>query len=364
MRRILRSPERPRTRRRRHLQGRRDDGQANILLLFGMTIALLALTVLFMRVGFANDQRSQAQTAADAAALAAVSALQDSASDQLAGGSYPMPRYDEEIAESRAEDFARENGAVLTDIRASDNVMGRSGNIVRVEVRGALCQRELEPDASRHWNDIVCEGEEDMSETSFGSAAAIAIIELDADCGRDDDGINCDGSPVGDSEQASGLFDVHLVDQEGQYEFDPNSVFGGGAIVDCANLGSLHPQMCAAHQALNDQFPGFYLSAGGYRDEPTSDHGHGQAVDYMMAELGATPTPDMHATAIQVIDWLIQNHQELNVKGIIYDYHIWSPARDAVGPWESVKRSAGYRGSPTQDHVDHIHLSAGPPPFR
>lgn len=350
--------------RRRHLLGRRDDGQANILLLFGMTIALLSLTVLFMRVGFANDQRSQAQTAADAAALAAVSALRDHAADQMAGGAYPMPRYDEEAATARAENFARENGAVLTDIRASDNVMGRSGNIVRVEVRGALCQKELEPDGSRHWNDVVCEGEEDMSATSFGSAAAIAIIDLNADCGRDEVGLNCDGSAIGDSVQASALFDVHLVDQEGQYEFDPNSVFGAGAIVDCAELGSLHPAMCAAHQRLNEQFPGFYLNAGGYRNEPTSDHGYGEAVDYMMADLGGTPTPEMDATAVRVIDFLIQNHQEMQVKGIIYDYHIWNPARDAVEPWESVKRHAGFRGNPTQDHVDHIHLSAGPPPFR
>ncbi|MBR8745140.1 pilus assembly protein TadE [Nocardiopsis sp. MG754419] len=361
---MLSRPDHHRRRYRRHLQGRRDDGQANILLLFGMTIALLSLTVLFVRVGFANDQRSQAQTAADAAALAAVGALRDHAADQLSGGSYPMPRYNEEVATARAEDFARENGAVLTDIRASDNVMGRSGNIVRVEVRGALCQRELTEDASRHWNDIVCEGEEDMSETSFGSASAIAIIQLDAECGRDSGELVCGGSPVEGTDRTTNLFDVHLVDQEGQYEFNANSVFGGGAIVDCADLGSLDPQMCAAHQAVNEQFPGFYLSAGGYRAEMDSDHGHGQAVDYMMAELGGTPTPDMHATAIQVIDWLIDNHQELNVKGIIYDYHIWNPARDPVGPWESVKRSAGYQGNPTQDHVDHIHLSAGPPPFR
>ncbi len=345
-------------------QGRRDDGQANVLLLFGLTLSLLSLTLLFVRVGAANDMRSQAQTAADAAVLAAVSGLRDHAAEQLANGDYPMPRYDEEVAESRAKTYARNNGAVLTDIRASDNSMGRSGNIVRVEIRGAICQKELAEDGSRDWNDLVCDGEEDDASSFEGTAAAIAIIELSAECGRNADGLTCDGRTITDQAQAAGYFDVHLIDQEGQYEFDPDTVFGGGAVVNCSSLGALHPQMCAAHEALNQQFPGFYLSAGGYRPGLQSDHGHNQAVDYMMAELGHVPTPEMHATALEVVDYLIQNHQELNVKGIIYNYRIWNPVRDSVGPWEQVSRTATYYGNLTLDHVDHIHLSAGPPPFR
>ncbi|WP_431868663.1 pilus assembly protein TadG-related protein [Nocardiopsis eucommiae] len=351
--------------RRRRLQGRRDDGQANVLLLFGLTLSLLALTVLFVRVGAANDMRSQAQTAADASVLAAVAGLRDHAARQLSDGVHPMPRYDEEIARSRAETYARNNGGVLTDIRASDNAMGRFGNIVRVEVRGALCQKELTEDGSRAWNDVVCDGEEDASGSFEGTAAAIAIIDLSAECGRESDGLVCGGQDVTDQDQAREFFDVHLIDQEGRFKFDPNSVFGGGAITDCGSLGGLHPQMCAAHEALNQEFPGFYLSAGGYRDEAGSDHGFGQAVDYMMADLGATPTPEMDATAIEVIDFLIANAQDLNVKGIIYNYHIWSPSRDSTGPWMEVRRPANrVYGNPTLDHVDHIHLSAGPPPFR
>ncbi|WP_026119640.1 pilus assembly protein TadG-related protein [Nocardiopsis ganjiahuensis] len=350
--------------RRRQLQGRRDDGQANVLLLFGLTLSLLSLTLLFVRVGAANDMRSQAQTAADAAVLAAVSALRDHAAEQLADGLYPLPRYDEEVAESRAETYAKNNGAVLTDIRASDNSMGRFGNIVRVEIRGAVCQKELAEDGSRDWNDVVCDGEEDDSSSFEGTAAAIAIIELTAGCGRNDDGITCDGRAVTDAEEAADLFDVHLIDQEGQYKFDPDVVFGGGAVVDCSSLGALHPQMCETHKVLNHEFPGFYLSAGGYRPGLESDHGWNQAVDYMMADAGQKPTPEMHATALKVVDYLMENHQELNVKGIIYNYRIWNPLRDSVGSWEQVSRKAKVSGNLTLDHVDHIHLSVGPPPFR
>ncbi|MEV2277962.1 pilus assembly protein TadG-related protein [Nocardiopsis sp. NPDC049922] len=350
----------PPARRPRHLQGRDDRGQANILLIFGLTLALLALTVLFVRVGAANDSRSQTQTAADAAALAAASALQDSAAEDLLAGEYPMPWFDEEIAEARADEYARANGAVLTDIRASDNSMGRSGNIIRVEVRGALCQRELAEDGSRAWNDVVCDGSEEEAETTVGNAAAIAIVEPPYECSRDDGGVSCGGNSPGSIDEARALIDVHLVDQEGQFRFDPTIAYSGGAIVDCPSLGQLHPTMCAVHETLQEEFGGFYLTAGGRRNEPGSDHGQGMAVDYMMSGLGSTPTPEMHATAITVINWVIQNARTLGVKGLIYDHHIWNASRDPVGPWEQVRRFHQDTGNNTQDHVDHIHLAAGP----
>ncbi|MDT0327597.1 pilus assembly protein TadG-related protein [Nocardiopsis lambiniae] len=349
-------PSRPRP---RHLLGHREDGQANILLLFGLTLALLALTLLFVRVGAAGDQRSRAQTAADAAALAAVSAMQEKAAEALVAGDFPMPLFDEDVARERAEEYARANDAVVTDIRASDNVMGRNGNIVRVEVRGAICQKELEADGSRHWGDVVCDGEDD-STGRVGTAAAIAIAEF-PECGRDSVGISCAGIDLTDLDRARRAVDVHLVDKEGRYKFDPAMVaFGGGAVVDCSSLGRLHPVMCQVHETLQVEFPGFYLSAGGYRNEPGSDHGQGMAVDYMMAPLGHVPTPQMHQTALTVVDWIIQNAHRLGVKGLIYDHHIWNAASDPVGPWESVRRFHQNSGNLTQDHVDHIHLAAGP----
>ncbi|RKS10332.1 putative Flp pilus-assembly TadE/G-like protein [Nocardiopsis sp. Huas11] len=343
--------------------GRDDAGQSNVLLLFGLTLALLSLTLLFVRVGAANDQRSQVQTAADAAALAAVSALRDQAAQDLFDGAYPMPWFDEEKAEARAEEYARENGAVLTDIRASDNVQGRNGNIVRVEVRGAICQKELEEDGSLPWNDVNCDGSEEDADTVVGNASAIAIVHPPNECGRAPDGvIECVNGSVDSLDTALSMIRVNLVDQEGTYRFDPSRVFGGGAIVDCASLGQLHPRMCAVHQALQDEFGGFYLTAGGYRAETGSDHSTGEAIDYMMAPIGQQPTDEMDATAVTVIDWLIQNADRLGIKGIIYDRLIWNNTRnppDRVGAWPGVARHYPHYGNITLDHVDHIHLAAG-----
>jgi hypothetical protein len=349
--------------RRPLLSGRDDTGQSNVLLLFGLTLALLSLTLLFVRVGAANDQRSQVQTAADAAALAAVSALRDQAAQDLFDGAYPMPWFDEETAEARAEEYARENGAVLTDIRASDNVQGRNGNIVRVEVRGAICQRELEEDGSRPWNDVTCDGSEDDADTVVGNASAIAIVHPPNECGRASDGlIECVSGPIDSLDTALSMIRVNLVDQEGTYRFDPSRVFGGGAIVDCESLGGLHPRMCGVHQALQSEFGGFYLTAGGYRAEEGSDHNSGEAIDYMMATIGQVPSGDMDATAVTVINWLIQNADRLGVKGIIYNRLIWNRTRttpDPVGQWPGVARHYPHYGNITLDHVDHIHVAAG-----
>ncbi|MEU5858892.1 lytic transglycosylase domain-containing protein [Nocardiopsis dassonvillei] len=133
-----------------------------------------------------------------------------------------------------------------------------------------------------------------------------------------------------------------------------------GHVVPCAALGNLHPYMCSTHEHLSEVFGGFALSAGGQRTEPGSDHHTGEAVDYMMAPITQEPTEQMHRQAIQVINYVIANHEQLNIKGIIYDHHIWHAAKgDPVGQWEDVRRFHQDTGDNTQDHVDHIHLAAG-----
>ncbi|MFD6095141.1 lytic transglycosylase domain-containing protein [Nocardiopsis flavescens] len=142
----------------------------------------------------------------------------------------------------------------------------------------------------------------------------------------------------------------------------PGGPTGGGAMVPCANLGQLHSDMCAVHDDLNDKFGAFYLSAGGYRNEAGSDHGSGMAIDYMVAPLGGYPTPGNHAMALQVIKYVIKNKDRLRIKGMIYEQRIWNAQFDPVGDgdWLQVSRPMGDRGSPTQNHYDHIHLAAGP----
>jgi hypothetical protein len=81
---------------------------------------------------------------------------------------------------------------------------------------------------------------------------------------------------------------------------------------------------------------------GGYR--PDGEHSHGQAVDIMVY--------NDSATGQQVADWLQAHASELNIYDIIWQQHIWTPVRASEG-W----RMMPDRGSPTANHMDHVHVA-------
>lgn len=144
---------------------------------------------------------------------------------------------------------------------------------------------------------------------------------------------------------------------------DAGSVTEVGEKRSCAQL-DVHPDACHAHEMLHEVFGGFYLSAGGRREEPGSDHGTGEAIDYMVASEGEMPTEQMKEQAQVVVQYVIHNHESLRVKGVIWEQRIWNAALDPVGQWSQVSRPMRDRHSITQNHFDHIHLAAGPAPMR
>nr|WP_242677267.1 hypothetical protein [Streptomonospora litoralis] len=184
--------------------------------------------LLFVRLGSANNFRSDAQTAADAAALAAAGVARDNAARSLANAEPPYSRlYDAAKGRAAAERYAETNGAILKNIRASDDSQGNLGNIVRVEIQTSNCQRELQEDRSRHWSNITCgqENAEEEGSTHTGNAAAIAEVVV-PDCRYVLDGIDvvalsCAGERVESFAHAQQLIDVRLTDSEGQYIYKP-----------------------------------------------------------------------------------------------------------------------------------------------
>ncbi|MCY9785692.1 hypothetical protein KIK06_17540 [Nocardiopsis sp. EMB25] len=153
------------------------------------------------------------------------------------------------------------------------------------------------------------------------------------------------------------------------------AISGGGApqISDqCAPVAHarLETSTCRGYAAIQTEFginwPG---GVGCYHPRPWEippmDHPKGLACDYMVATAaqGKIPTPEMHQQAIEVINWLIQHHEVLKIKYIIYEGHIWNPGYgDPVGSWETVKRwnPLYATGDLTTDHYDHIHVSHHP----
>ncbi|MFD0773121.1 pilus assembly protein TadG-related protein [Streptomonospora algeriensis] len=205
-----------------------DHGQANLFMLVGLTLSLIAALVLFVRLGNANTLRSDAQTAADSAALSAAGVARDNAARSLANGDMPYSRlYDPAEGRATAERYAQRNGATLERIRASDDNQGNLGNIVRVEIQTLDCQRELQQDDTRNWAYTACteDNTPDRDSNHFGNAAAIAEVKI-PDCDYiigdvDIIGLTCDGQRVESFTHAQQLIDVRLTDSEGQYIYKP-----------------------------------------------------------------------------------------------------------------------------------------------
>jgi|tagenome__1003787_1003787.scaffolds.fasta_scaffold20985672_3 hypothetical protein len=93
-------------------------------------------------------------------------------------------------------------------------------------------------------------------------------------------------------------------------------------------------------RAVCNAFPQL-TTYGGY--SPHGEHADGHAVDFMISDLG---------TGQAVADWVRAHAAALHVYDVIWQQHIWTPERASEG-W----RYMSDRGSPTANHMDHVHVS-------
>lgn len=80
---------------------------------------------------------------------------------------------------------------------------------------------------------------------------------------------------------------------------------------------------------------------GGFRPGDPQDHGKGLALDVMV--------PVSSALGDSIANWAIANSGDLNIKYVIWKQRIWMPGR----AWKGMED----RGSTTQNHYDHVHIS-------
>lgn len=111
----------------------------------------------------------------------------------------------------------------------------------------------------------------------------------------------------------------------------------------------LTPRMIAVRNAIMAAFPMPY-GVGCLRRGDAGEHGVGRACDFMMSPGGVLPTPANRALGDAIAAWLIKNGKKLGVKYVIWRQRIYNMA--APG-W----RVMSDRGSITQNHYDHVHVS-------
>ncbi|SEG89089.1 hypothetical protein SAMN04489712_12319 [Thermomonospora echinospora] len=110
------------------------------------------------------------------------------------------------------------------------------------------------------------------------------------------------------------------------------------------------PRMRAVVLELNNRF-GPFPTIGCYRTgADAQDHGYGRACDFMESVGGRTPSASAFRHGDQVAAYATGNAARLGIHYVIWKQHIWNIRG---GGW----RRMADRGSITQNHYDHVHIS-------
>jgi hypothetical protein len=103
----------------------------------------------------------------------------------------------------------------------------------------------------------------------------------------------------------------------------------------------LTPDAIRVHRALCHRYPQISNFLG--RRTSSGYHGQGRALDCMISDT---------TVGWEIAHWVRANAKELGAMEVIYRQHIWTVQRSSEG-W----RSMSDRGSPTANHMDHVHVS-------
>lgn len=122
---------------------------------------------------------------------------------------------------------------------------------------------------------------------------------------------------------------------------------GGGDPASSYGLGRVASQTAAVANTLGPMFA--IKTVGGYRAGDSDPYGHtaGLALDFMIDDI-----PDGTATGQRLAAYAKDHAAELGVQYVVWHQRIWNIARNDEG-W----RAMPDRGNPTDNHMDHVHLS-------
>ena len=121
--------------------------------------------------------------------------------------------------------------------------------------------------------------------------------------------------------------------------------YAGLAVAKSENAG-LQPQTAAFKEEIVNLFG--ITSFSGYRPGDSGDHGKGLAIDFMVPE--GSELGDM------IAEYAIQNMASRGISYIIWKQRFYAPFDSKYGPantWNPMPD----RGSVTENHYDHVHVS-------
>ena len=121
--------------------------------------------------------------------------------------------------------------------------------------------------------------------------------------------------------------------------------YAGLAVAKSENAG-LQPQTAAFKEEVANLFG--ITSFSGYRPGDSGDHGKGLAIDFMV--------PVSSALGDQIAEYAVQNMASRGINYIIWKQRFYAPYDSKYGPAYTWKPMPD-RGSVTENHYDHVHVS-------
>ena len=121
--------------------------------------------------------------------------------------------------------------------------------------------------------------------------------------------------------------------------------YAGLAVAKSENAG-LQPQTAAFKEEIANLFG--ITSFSGYRPGDSGDHGKGLAIDFMV--------PVSSTLGDQIAEYAVQNMASRGINYIIWKQRFYAPYDSKYGPaytWNPMPD----RGSVTENHYDHVHVS-------
>lgn len=118
-----------------------------------------------------------------------------------------------------------------------------------------------------------------------------------------------------------------------------SDTYTGGGYSGPSELG-LKPRAMVVYSAVTSKWS--FTSIGGYRASSRSNHQLGGAIDFM--------TFKDSAKGWEVAKYVTANAAAFNIDHVIFEQKIWTPYKPYWRPMED-------RGSITQNHYDHVHVS-------
>ncbi|WP_247933043.1 LysM peptidoglycan-binding domain-containing protein [Streptococcus mitis] len=264
---------------------------------------------------------------------------------QVADLSQPIAEAPKAVETTRTKEVAT-SSEVTETVTASEEVTPSTGTSVPEEqtAETSSAVAEAAPQAT-----TPAEKDETQASTQAESAVEATTIPVEETAPETTATSSEEAKEVASSSEATAAVSTYQPEEtkttSATYAAPAAPDYAGLAVAKSENAG-LQPQTAAFKEEIANLFG--ITSFSGYRPGDSGDHGKGLAIDFMV--------PESSELGDKIAEYAIQNMASRGISYIIWKQRFYAPFDSKYGPantWNPMPD----RGSVTENHYDHVHVS-------